>query len=527
MRKKWLLVLILLAAAAFMAQGATKISTTGETLSILMTNVEADDKDYNDGAKAFPILARVEELTGVTLKIEAFGSADYGKVLLSRIAAKTDLPDIFVQGGAFDIVKYATDGVIIPIEDLIEADAPETLALWKQFPDIQHDTTAPDGHIYGYPGRVSPYDNNFNILALGYRSDWATRLRIKDPQTIDDWYAMLKAFHKRDPNGNGRIDVVPFLAQHDDGLYPFAEAFGLSPWNDWWSVTKDGKVVYDFSAVETKAKANAWLTEMNTWFNEKLIDQEYLEDHAEKMDAEVLISVGGARMAWTTAFDDWTNKIRRDTPAAQWIVAYPPVGPFGDRSSEQYGPVNNERWMVTTASKNPALAVKWLNFMFATQTGMDLHNWGIEGLSYDVVNGRKVYSESAMKSRYGNGNVSSYLASLGASRWPVVVQRDAYVAQLSRASPEYLARLDTIVTNGWLRRGFYFGSIPETTTESATLSVLLSHIRAYRNEMVQKFIVGAEPLANYDTFVARLSELGIDEVSAIRQEQYDRFTGRK
>jgi len=98
MRKKWLLVLILLAAAAFMAQGATKISTTGETLSILMTNVEADDKDYNDGRRRFPSL-QVEELTGVTLKIEAFGSADYGKVLLSRIAAKTDLPDIFVQGG--------------------------------------------------------------------------------------------------------------------------------------------------------------------------------------------------------------------------------------------------------------------------------------------------------------------------------------------------------------------------------------------------------------------------------------------
>ena len=80
------------------------------------------------------------------------------------ISAKVNLPDLFVQGGGFDIVKYATNGVIIPIENLIKANAPETLALWKQFPDIQHDTTAPDGHIYGYPGRVSPYDNKFNIF---------------------------------------------------------------------------------------------------------------------------------------------------------------------------------------------------------------------------------------------------------------------------------------------------------------------------------------------------------------------------
>ena len=65
---------------------------------------------------------------------------------------------------------------------------------------------------------MSPWDNNFNILGIGYRSDWATRLGIKDPETIADWYAMLKAFHTKDPNGNGRIDVIPLLAQHDDGL---------------------------------------------------------------------------------------------------------------------------------------------------------------------------------------------------------------------------------------------------------------------------------------------------------------------
>jgi hypothetical protein len=130
-----------------------------------------------------------------------------------------------------------------------------------------------------------------------------------------------------------------------------------------------------------------------------------------------------------------------------------------------------------------------------------------------------------MKSRYGDGNVSSYLASLGASRWPFVFQKDALAAQLSGLSPGYLARLDFIVQSGWLRRGFYFGSIPATPPESFALSILLGQIDRYRNEMVQKFITGTEPLANYGKFAARLKELGVDDVNAIRQKQYTRFIG--
>ena len=529
MSKKLLLVLVALVAAATFAMAQSTKFANGDTLRILTANVEVDDKDYNTFAKNpsdFPILQKVEELTGLKLVIEAVNSNDYGTVLLPRIAAKTNLPDVFVQGGGFDIVKYATDGVIIPIEGLIKANAPETVALWKQYPDIQHDTTAPDSHIYGYPGRVSPYDNSYNILGMVYRSDWATKLGIKDPDTIADWYKMLTAFLTKDPNGNGKADEIPYLGQSDNNLYCFANAYGLSPWNDWWSVTKAGKVVFDFTADETKAKAKAWLTEMNKWFKEKLIDQEYLVDHGDKMDAEVLTNIGGAKLAWTAAADDWNSQMKKDTPSVKWIVAYPPKGPQGDRGSEQYGPVNNERWMVTTACKNPVLAVKWMNFMFATQQGMDLRNWGIEGVTYTVQNGKHVFTDAANNSRYGAGQAGTYLTSLGASRWPWVWTKESIGIIYGSTTPEYQARLATIEKNGWFRRGFYFGSMAATKGESAATSGLLSDISTYRNEMVQKFIVGTEPLANYDAFVAQLKKLGIDAVSNIKQIQYNRFMGK-
>jgi putative aldouronate transport system substrate-binding protein len=527
MSKKLLLVLLVLVVAAGFTMAQSTRFANGETLRILTANVEVDDKDYNSYAKNpsdFPVLQKIEELTGLKLQIEAVNSNDYGSVLLPRIAAKTNLPDVFVQGGGFDIVKYATDGVIISIGDVIQKNAPETIALWKKYPDIQHDTTAPDGNVYGYPGRIGLADNKFNILAMGYRSDWATKLGIKDPDTIGDWYAMLKAFLTKDPNGNGKADEVPYQSG-DNGLYCFANAYGMSPWNDWWSVTKAGKVLYDWSAAESQAKAKAWLTEMNKWFKEKLVDQEYLVDHGDKMDAMTLTNLGGARLAWSAAFDDWNSQMKKDYPGTKWIVAYPPKGPSGDRGSEQYGIVNNERWMVTTAAKNPVLAVKWMNFMFATPQGTDLMNWGVEGLSYTVKGGKKAFTDAALNSRYGAGGAGTFVTSLGASRWPHQLPEEALAAMFTTLTPEYLARLATVDKNGWFRRGFYFGSIPATPAESSALNVLLSDVRTTTSEWFQKFIVGQEPLSNYDKFVAQLKKLGIDEITAIKQKQYTRFIG--
>ena len=177
MSKRLLLALVVLVTAAAVAMGAT-----AKTLSIVVSQVEADDMDWNTYAKNpsdFPILQAAEKALGFSLKLES--NNDYGSMLLPRLAAKVNLPDLFVQGGGFDIVKYATDGIIIPLGDLIQKNAPETVALWKKFPDIRHDTIAPDGNIYGYAGGVQPYLNYLNQLGITYRQDWAKKLGLGEP----------------------------------------------------------------------------------------------------------------------------------------------------------------------------------------------------------------------------------------------------------------------------------------------------------------------------------------------------------
>jgi putative aldouronate transport system substrate-binding protein len=398
------------------------------------------------------------------------------------------------------------------------------VALWKKFPDIKHDTIAPDGNIYGYPGGVQPYLNYLNQLGVTYRQDWAKKLGLGEPMTVADWYAMLTAFKTKDPNGNGKADEIAYSARYSNCLNVFAGSYGLSAFNEWWSIAKDGKTVL-FDWTDQADNAKAYLTEMNKWYKAGLIPAEFGSDLGDKMDALALSNQVGADMHWTLYAPETNAAMAKDFAGTNFVVAYPPKGPTGLVGSEQYGPVNNERWMVTTTAKqrgNEVIAVKFLNFWLATEQGQTLRNWGIEGVSYYIdANGKKQYTNKATRSRYGN--ISTYLASLGSSRWPNFFPADAQQAQNPTVPQDYWDRMKAITDGNMVKRSFYFGSLVATKTESDTISKYRNDINTYVSEMFMKFILGTEPLSNYDAFVAKLKSLGIDQYKAVKQAQFTRF----
>ena len=54
----------------------------------------------------------------------------------------------------------------------------------------------------------------------------------------------------------------------------------------------------------------------------------------------------------------------------------------------------------------------------------------------------------------------------------------------------------------------------------------MSDIETYRDEMIDKFIMGAEPISNFDSFVAQLKSMGIEDIIKIKQDAYDRFQAK-
>ena len=62
--------------------------------------------------------------------------------------------------------------------------------------------------------------------------------------------------------------------------------------------------------------------------------------------------------------------------------------------------------------------------------------------------------------------------------------------------------------------------IPE---EEEKLALLMTDISIYIDEMYVSFIIGREPLENFDNYIKTLKDMGADKVIGIKQAQYDRY----
>ena len=156
------------------------------------------------------IWQEIENRTGVKINWEA--SADYDTVMQPRIAAGSDLPDIFVVPPSMTntgVYNLAHEGLIQPLDDLISQYAPDIQRVLDEDPELKNLLTAPDGHIYTIADTPKYVNDMVVANALFIRQDWLDTLGLEQPETIEDWYEVLTAFKNEDPNGNGIQDEIP------------------------------------------------------------------------------------------------------------------------------------------------------------------------------------------------------------------------------------------------------------------------------------------------------------------------------
>jgi len=60
-----------------------------------------------------------------------------------------------------------------------------------------------------------------------------------------------------------------------------------------------------------------------------------------------------------------------------------------------------------------------------------------------------------------------------------------------------------------------------TEDQLSRRQTLITEINTYKDPMIDRFIMGQEPLANFDTFVAGIRRAGLDELLRILNTAYD------
>jgi putative aldouronate transport system substrate-binding protein len=488
------------------------------TISFATQENPAGTRSYRDN---LPAWAELEKRTGVKVDFQVVPATNYAENIQVRLAAGVNLPDFLLLPP--NPMSYANAKLLVPMKGLIERYAPNIVRLFAERPEIKRGLIAPDGDIY-FVTSILDARASVNYNAFLYRRDWAQKVGLGAPVTIADWYAMLRKFKEGDINGNRNDnDEWPWAGNGSgySALNPFAMAYGLMLPNtdgkqdsDNYQVGKDGKVSY----IYTMPRLKDWLTEMAKWYREGLIDPEFLTMTQDKWLAKVVSNVVGSACQFTMWAPQLNPRMAKDFPEAYWDTLYPPKGPYGDQNLLRERPLSGENFAISRDCKNVALVMKWVDYLFASEEGQILMgNYGIEGVSYSMVDGKPRFTDLIAKDPRGTGQAQWEFGMNGP--FPRILMKQVIVERFY-GHPQAKVAVDAA-------EKYYVHSFPNiipTKEENDAIVNTMADINTYRSEMVTKFILGTEPLSSLDKFMSTINGMGIGEVTAIKQKQYDRVS---
>lgn len=485
--------------------GKNQITDKAKDLSLfLIQEGQSWKQDSIVGRKAF-------EDTNVNLITHSSSNNTDENQAFNLMVASGDMPDIIASGSLERMDKLGVDGGLVPLTDMIEKNAPNIKAFFDEYPDFERVARSADGEIYAIPNYYDYYNMK---IGTGFfiRTDWLKALNLDMPETMGELYDVLVAFRDEDPNKTGKKDTVPFFSR-EQGLIldRLVSLFGAH----FEFYVDEGEV--KFGPLDTDYKAA--VASVNKWYGEGLIDREIFTRGWGAREALLTPNLGGATVDWfgsTASF----NEILKDTvDGFEFMPMAPPVIEGDKRSYIFARPIDSDAgWGVSSTSKSPELAVKYLDYWFSEE-GRRLWNFGVEGIHYNVVEGVPVFTDYVIKNEDGDNPLK-------------VLRNDG--AQLGRMA----AHQDYDYEKGWLNKvaisgyemyqnnGYATDPMPKlkyTDEELKEVSRIMSRVKLYQDEMTQKWVMGvADVNKDYDEFTKRIENLGIGEVLKISQRAYDR-----
>lgn len=183
---------------------------------------------YNKNFADLKFFQDLEEQTNV--HIEWNMSSEDGWDEKKGLLFAGELPDAFYGQGILtdvDVIKYASQGILIPLEDMIEQYCPNISKLLEN-EEYRKALTAPDGHIYCLPSLTELSPKTHDKLFIN--KTWLDQLSLPLPTTLEEFEETLKAFRDNDMNGDGdATNEIPFTFLYnrkENGLFSMFGSFG-------------------------------------------------------------------------------------------------------------------------------------------------------------------------------------------------------------------------------------------------------------------------------------------------------------
>ncbi len=493
---------------------------------------------------------------GLNLEFELVANDQYLTTLQTRFAAMNDIPYYVAMYGMSEaeVMQLAAQGVIIDINPMLERSA----SAKEFFTEDRFGNTAyrkvctSDGKMYWLPNIYitkwgDSYGESGTNYGVGIRQDWLNMYGLDMPDTLDEFTKALKTFNEKDPSGTGNANVA---GMHVLSTNPCefgdctAQWFGLvrglinnnwdtqqaiSPWHQ--------ETIKDYlSYIRGLNEAGLYDTEMVGTTD--TLTQKYSANYVGAMNVYAL---GAYEQNIESVFD----------ANAENPVLYMPMKPI--QAVEGVQPLLAledpiyvwDEFCFTSNLTDLDLGARFLEAYYSDEH-IDLINFGTEGYNYEMVDGEKVYKQYTASEDgkvYQADQLNQYIEDKAAQK--LLFGKHLYSRAITSdytyynldvdaetslnkgyAAPKYYFQQETLDYGHWTSidaTGVWATADPEDVEE---INLVWNDLNSYSKECISALVLGQKSLDEIDTIVAELDALGLNDVEAIRQNQYDRFLGK-
>lgn len=366
---------LLLAAATLAAAGGCQSDNQEKAspdepfpITLLTSNFSA-----NPASKESKVWRMVEEYTHTNLNIIWAPNASYN-----------DKMNIALTSGTLPmVIKVENTHVPIVARAIQKGQIWEIGPYLSRFPNLSKadpqilDNISNEGKIYGiYRARKQ------GRPGIMYRKDWLDKLSLTEPKTIDEFYAVLKAFTEKDPDGNGIDDTYGLAVSKYPLPWEMMQVWFGAP--NKWGVDGNDKLVPEHFTPEYRSS----LKFFRKIYAEGLVNSDFPIYDTARWNEQLVSGHAGVMLDVADTAGRLETSLSQANPNAVIDVYGAVEGPYGLRSLSTSG--YSGVYVISKSSvKTEQEMLKVLDFLdkLNDEPMQRLLYYGLENIHYTINNG--------------------------------------------------------------------------------------------------------------------------------------------
>jgi putative aldouronate transport system substrate-binding protein len=440
-----------------------------------------------------------------------------------------------------ELQRYGEQGLILPLNDLIDDHAPHIAEALDAEPGFETLATAPDGTIWGLPQWNDCYHCSYPYK-FWINTVWLDNLGLAMPTTPDEFFDVMVAFKTQDPNGNGVADEIPITGSAQWSIVPYImNAFISNSFNTGAGANSQPiSLGLDGDTVQMQTMQDGWregLKFLNRLWDAGVIDPAAFSQGGDTMQATgnsaEAVVVGG----FTAIHPGIGVSIGQEDGRDNQYNPLPPLeGAEGPITTYQLPSVPGATFVVTKAADEAEqkIIMEMMDYIF-TPEGHVRAQQGEEGIGWRAPEEGEIALDPELEPSFvdlplDEENEADYNGNWG----PMAQVFDTEEFRNAQVQP-----MDIYTQEGFERRLFQATELYEGKESDASfpywnlwvpveeaneLSTLTTNIESNVATSTAEFITGVrdpESDADWDAYLQGLQGLGVDRYVEIWQAAYD------